>query len=176
MGFRIGAFDIVEPGIAAGQRLFHILPGNIAAGIHRRGDAPRFQHFQHMPHKFRLEQTFAAGESHTAIGSVKIQVRQHFLQKSVRGEHFSHPLQSTGGTLIHIFQLPDTAAAAAGDAVFPKKLDLGFRPQSFRIMAPAATQRAAFHKHCGTDPRAVMDREPLDIKDNAFQYSPSPYP
>jgi hypothetical protein len=44
------------------------------------------------------------------------------------------------------------------------ELDLKTRLQTFRIMAPEATQRTAFKKDCCPDAWAIMDRKTLDIK------------
>jgi hypothetical protein len=38
----------------------------------------------------------------------------------------------------------------------------------FRVGAPQTMQRAAFHKDRGSDPRAVVDTESLDIKNESL--------
>ena len=164
MQLRVGALHIIEVGIAKGNRLFDTLPGYKAAGIHSGGQPLPFCAFQHFSHKLRLHQTFSAGEGNTAVTAVEVPVLSDLLHKFFHSVGLPHLLQCSGGAVCHIFQIMNSTAAKTANAFGCEELDLGFRPEALRVMAPAAAQRTALQKHGGTDARPIVNAKPLDIK------------
>ena len=57
-----------------------------------------------------------------------------------------------------------TGAGAALDAVGLDPLNFKLLKQAFRIVAPPAIQRTAFHENRGSDARAIMDCKAFNIK------------
>jgi hypothetical protein len=117
-----------------------------------------------MGHEGILEQALTAGKGDTALGAVKLPVRQHRLQKGLRGPRLPQKLQGPGGAQQSRFPGPFSAAAAEADARLSQELHLGRGTEAFGIMAPLAAKGTALHEYGGPDPRAVMDRESLDIE------------
>lgn len=58
-----------------------------------------------------------------------------------------------------------TGSALSAQGMIMEELRL--RKLRLRIAAPAAAQRAAFEKHCGTDTRPILKTEMLDIKNGS---------
>jgi hypothetical protein len=64
----------------------------------------------------------------------------------------------------------DLDTGAASNAFLWEELDFRLDAGSFRVMAPETAQVAAFQKHCGTNPRPIVDRKPLYVKNvSAFR-------
>jgi hypothetical protein len=62
----------------------------------------------------------------------------------------------------------DADAFSTRDAAVGEVLEFLIRMPSFRVMAPEAPHCASFQEDRGADARAVVDGEPLDMKDEIF--------
>jgi hypothetical protein len=63
-------------------------------------------------------------------------------------------------------------ARTAAYALRWEDLKLRSGPERFRIVAPVATQVAAFQEHRSTDSRPIVDREALYFADDSFHGEP----
>jgi hypothetical protein len=63
-----------------------------------------------------------------------------------------------------------SGALATGVAVRVNKTQLSLKVNRFRVSAPPAMKRASLQKYQSPDSRAIMNREPLNIKDHGFAF------
>jgi len=60
--------------------------------------------------------------------------------------------------------------SATADASFRVEHDFRLEMNTFRILAPEATERTTLEKSDCSDARSIVDREPLDVEDPALHF------
>ena len=138
--------DIHKIQIQIRKDLFNHLKRSTCHAFKCGVDAPFLGSPEHISCKFRLAEALASGKSKSSSGTAVI-----------------------GTILLHLSDRLSHSHISSDNLVFSQNLhglDLVFL--GFRIAAPSAAKHTALEKYDGTDPRSVMNRISLDIKNTTF--------
>ncbi len=146
--------------------------------------------FRQLPGKTPLPEWLSAGESETATRGLVVAGIPHYRSEDLlHAAPLTHSLDCPGVAYFdtaqalvaahevdHPLVIGDSAGAhraffdtiATADAVRFPQHDLWVRMNGFGVAAPRAAERAALEEHRRADARPILDREPLDIEDQAF--------
>jgi len=186
---RIDGFQIVEESIRIGKDILKNGAVRISAGIDIDGNPVVMENSRQCDGKFRLRQTFAAGQGDAAAacfkkrfvcrqdpgkgsGVVNFPVTAPCICHAFLSADKTSRAQGTVGNGNAVFhpdgmRRTDGFAAAAGDALVTVIPDFGAVAEAFRIVTPHTAQRTAFEKYRGTYTAAVMHRAAFDTADAA---------
>ncbi len=175
---------MVDPG----QYGFQMGPAVVATGLDCGMQPFSLAALQDHTREIRLQQRFTPGERHTAAGvGIECAVSQYFLHHLVDRHHGPGQLQRAGETAIDAFLAHDAVlthvdvdpilenlrsvltrrhASATADATIRVELGLGLEANPLGVVAPETVKGTPLQKDSRTDPRPIVDREPLYVEDN----------